>query len=153
MLDSNIVVIAATSFLIPQSSAINAVTKWIIKEEIALEEINEVKKYKLMGPGGNEYRSEEKGTLGGHRKLKIYGRLDCPSALRHIDKGHRYKKTACVSHALHTDGSYPTRRWFSMNHYLRSLGGKTEQVPVFVRSTLKLSSCHSKRKLNSYSYW
>ncbi len=88
MLDSNIVVIAATSFLIPQSSAINAVTKWIIKEEIALEEINEVKKYKLMGPGGNEYRSEEKGTLGGHRKLKIYGRLDCPSALRHIDKGH-----------------------------------------------------------------
>ena len=62
--------------------------KWIIKEEIALEEINEVNKYKLMGPDGNEYLSEEKGTLGGHRKLKIYGRLDCPSALRHIDKGH-----------------------------------------------------------------
>lgn len=41
-----------------------------------------------MGPDGNEYLSEEKGTLGGHRKLKIYGRLDCPSALRHIDKGH-----------------------------------------------------------------
>lgn len=53
-----------------------------------MEEINEVKKYKLMGPDGNEYLSEEKGTLGGHRKLKIYGRLDCPSALRHIDKGH-----------------------------------------------------------------
>lgn len=62
--------------------------KWIIKEKIALEKINEVKKYKLMGPDGNEYLSEEKGTLGGHRKLKIYGRLDCPSALRHIDKGH-----------------------------------------------------------------
>ena len=61
--------------------------KWIIKEEIALEEIKEVKKYKLMGPDGKEYLSEEKGTLGGHRKLKIYGRLDCPSALRHIDKG------------------------------------------------------------------
>ena len=40
-----------------------------------------------MGPDGKEYLSEEKGTLGGHRKLKIYGRLDCPSALRHIDKG------------------------------------------------------------------
>lgn len=53
-----------------------------------MEEINEVKKYKLMGPDGKEYLSEEKGTLGGHRKLKIYGRLDCPSALRHIDKGH-----------------------------------------------------------------
>jgi methylphosphotriester-DNA--protein-cysteine methyltransferase len=28
------------------------------------------------------------GTLGGHRRLKIYGRLDCPSALRWLAKGH-----------------------------------------------------------------
>lgn len=44
--------------------------------------------YKLVGLDGKEYLSEEKGTLGGHKKLKIYGRLDCPSALRHISKGH-----------------------------------------------------------------
>lgn len=25
--------------------------------------------------------------LGGHRKLKIYGRLDCPSALRYLANG------------------------------------------------------------------
>lgn len=45
------------------------------------------KTYKLIGKDGKEYLSEEKGTLGGHRKLKIYGRLDCPSALRYIAKG------------------------------------------------------------------
>jgi methylphosphotriester-DNA--protein-cysteine methyltransferase len=28
-----------------------------------------------------------RGTLGGHRGTKIYGRLDCPSALRAIAKG------------------------------------------------------------------
>lgn len=27
-------------------------------------------------------------TMGGHRKLKIYGRLDCPNAKRWIKKGH-----------------------------------------------------------------
>ena len=45
------------------------------------------KTYKLIGKDGKEYLSEEKGTLGGHRKLKIYGRLDCPSALKYIAKG------------------------------------------------------------------
>ena len=28
-----------------------------------------------------------RGTLGGHRKTRIYGRLDCPSALRAIANG------------------------------------------------------------------
>ncbi len=27
------------------------------------------------------------GTLGGHRKSRIYGRLDCPGALRAIARG------------------------------------------------------------------
>lgn len=44
--------------------------------------------YMLIGKDGKEYESVTPGTLGGHRKLKIYGRLDCPSALRHISKGH-----------------------------------------------------------------
>lgn len=45
------------------------------------------KVYHLIGVDGKEYDSTEPGTLGGHRRLKIYGRLDCPSALRHIAKG------------------------------------------------------------------
>lgn len=43
---------------------------------------NEGKLYKLIGPDGKEYLSPEKGTLGGNGKAKIYGRLDCPAALR-----------------------------------------------------------------------
>lgn len=45
------------------------------------------KQYKLIGPDGKIYLSNQKGLFGGHKKLKIYGRLDCPSALRFIAKG------------------------------------------------------------------
>ncbi len=41
--------------------------------------------YKLLGADGQFYFSEEKGTLGGNflrKNDKIYGRLDCPAALR-----------------------------------------------------------------------
>ena len=37
-----------------------------------------MKYYHLIDKNGNTYDSEHPGTLGGHRKLKIYGRLDCP---------------------------------------------------------------------------
>ena len=40
--------------------------------------------YKLMGADGNIYESETPGQYGGNSKLKIYGRLDCPSALSTI---------------------------------------------------------------------
>ena len=51
----------------------------------------ENKRYKLIGPHGKQYLSDTPGTFGGHRKLKIYGRLDCPSALRYIAKGQYVK--------------------------------------------------------------
>ncbi|MCD7764175.1 MAG: hypothetical protein LUI14_13515 [Lachnospiraceae bacterium] len=44
--------------------------------------------YKLTGADNQTYLSEKKGLFGGHNKLKIYGRLDCPSALRHIKNGN-----------------------------------------------------------------
>ena len=34
---------------------------------------------------------ETKGTLSGHKGLKIYGRLNYPSALRYIEKGQYVK--------------------------------------------------------------
>lgn len=43
-----------------------------------------MKQYKLLGPDGKVFLSETPGTLGGNSKLKIYGRLDCPSALSTI---------------------------------------------------------------------
>ncbi len=47
--------------------------------------------YRLIDRNGNPYNSETPGKFGGHRKLKIYGRLDCPSALRYLAKGHYVK--------------------------------------------------------------
>ena len=43
--------------------------------------------YRLVGADGVGYQSSEKGAFGGHSKLKIYGRLDCPSALRYVAAG------------------------------------------------------------------
>ena len=45
------------------------------------------KKFKLLDENGKQYLSDTPGLLGGHKKLKIYGRLDCPSANRWIEKG------------------------------------------------------------------
>ena len=44
-------------------------------------------RYKLIGKDGKPYESASPGTLGGHRATRIYGRLDCPSALRALANG------------------------------------------------------------------
>jgi len=44
--------------------------------------------FTLVGADGRAYASEVPGTLGGHRRTRVYGRLDCPSALGWIAKGH-----------------------------------------------------------------
>jgi len=44
------------------------------------------KMYKLLGADGKIYLSETPGTFGGNGKLKIYGRLDCGSAMASIRK-------------------------------------------------------------------
>ncbi|KAB7751247.1 Ada metal-binding domain-containing protein [Mycolicibacterium mucogenicum] len=43
--------------------------------------------YTLVDADGRPYASATPGRLGGHRGNKLYGRLDCPSALRAIAKG------------------------------------------------------------------
>jgi methylphosphotriester-DNA--protein-cysteine methyltransferase len=43
--------------------------------------------YVLLGAGGRPYESDVPGQWGGHRGQRIYGRLDCPSALRAIARG------------------------------------------------------------------
>lgn len=44
-------------------------------------------RYTLLAADGTPYESEQPGTLGGYRRGRIYGRLDCPSALRAIARG------------------------------------------------------------------
>jgi methylphosphotriester-DNA--protein-cysteine methyltransferase len=46
-----------------------------------------VKRYQLLGGDGKPRESDSPGTLGGHRRTRVYGRLDCPSAARAIARG------------------------------------------------------------------
>jgi hypothetical protein len=45
------------------------------------------KTYLLVGRDGKTQESPVPGAWGGHRRTKIYGRLDCPAALRAIAHG------------------------------------------------------------------
>jgi len=48
--------------------------------------------FRLVGTDGVPYDSPTKGTLGGHRRSRIYGRLDCKGAARAIARGGPYPK-------------------------------------------------------------
>jgi hypothetical protein len=41
----------------------------------------------LIGRDGRPYESDVPGALGGHRRTRIYGRLDCAGAVRAIARG------------------------------------------------------------------
>ncbi len=44
--------------------------------------------YRLIGADGQEVLSTERGQLGGNRRKKIYGRLDCRSAVGALPTGY-----------------------------------------------------------------
>ena len=50
--------------------------------------------YTLLGVDG-PYSNQSPGTLGGHRRQKIYGRLDCQVA-RSLDYRRSLRATPCV---------------------------------------------------------
>ena len=45
------------------------------------------RRFILTGSDGAPYTSEKPGLLGGHRRTRIYGQLDCPAALRALAAG------------------------------------------------------------------
>ena len=49
--------------------------------------MNDPRTYTLLGADGESYQSAGKGQWGGHCGTSIYGRLDCPAALRAIACG------------------------------------------------------------------
>jgi methylphosphotriester-DNA--protein-cysteine methyltransferase len=46
----------------------------------------------LTGADGKPFESDTPGTLGGHRRTRIYGKLDCRAALRAIARGGYVKQ-------------------------------------------------------------
>jgi Metal binding domain of Ada len=45
------------------------------------------RRWRLLGADRRPYLADEPGRLGGNRSTGIYGRLDCPGALRVIARG------------------------------------------------------------------
>ena len=45
------------------------------------------RRWTLLGRSRKPYESAAPGKLGGHRHSRIYGKLDCPAALRAIARG------------------------------------------------------------------
>lgn len=45
------------------------------------------RRWTLIGADNEPFESDTPGTLGGHRRSRIYGRLDCRAALRAIARG------------------------------------------------------------------
>jgi methylphosphotriester-DNA--protein-cysteine methyltransferase len=45
------------------------------------------KQFTLLGPDGKPFESGKPGALGGHRRTRVYGRLDCRAASRAIARG------------------------------------------------------------------
>lgn len=48
--------------------------------------------YRLVAADGSTVSSSTPGTLGGHRKNRIYGRLDCKAARRALATGRSYEQ-------------------------------------------------------------
>ncbi|MGL5857736.1 MAG: Ada metal-binding domain-containing protein [Angustibacter sp.] len=42
----------------------------------------------LLDAAGRPYTSSVPGAVGGHRRTKVYGRLDCPAARRWLARGY-----------------------------------------------------------------
>ncbi|MDN5727700.1 MAG: metal-binding protein [Propionibacteriales bacterium] len=56
------------------------------RDEAASVEARPGRTWRLLGPNGS-YDSPRPGTVGGHRRSKIYGTLDCAGAQRATARG------------------------------------------------------------------
>ena len=50
-----------------------------------------MKLFTLTGPDGTPFLSSARGTRGGHRRNRVYGRLDCKTAARYLARGSYQK--------------------------------------------------------------
>ena len=62
--------------------------------------------YHLLDAHGKTIESDTPGFLGGNRRLKIYGRLDCPSALRSLPRGYSKRRVFFANEATAIAAGY-----------------------------------------------
>lgn len=64
------------------------------------------KQYRLIGPDGQEVLGPVPGTLGGNRRRKIYGRLDCRSAVGSLPTGYAKHRVFFADEATAIEAGY-----------------------------------------------
>jgi len=62
--------------------------------------------YRLLGANGEPFLSATAGLLGGNSRLKIYGRLDCPSARRALPGGYAQRRVFFADEATAIAAGY-----------------------------------------------
>jgi len=62
--------------------------------------------YRLTQADGSTAECDVPGLLGGNRRLKIYGRLDCPSALRALPRGYAKRRVFFADEATAIAAGY-----------------------------------------------
>lgn len=66
----------------------------------------QAKRYRLLGADGCTYESDTPGLMGGNRRLRIYGRLTCPSALAALARGYARHRVFIADEATAISAGY-----------------------------------------------
>ena len=64
------------------------------------------RRYRLLGADGQLVESVMPGRLGGNRSLRIYGQLDCPSAVRALQRGYARRRVFFADEATAAAAGY-----------------------------------------------
>lgn len=79
--------------------------------------------YRLLQPDGTFAVSDEPGTLGGNMTLRIYGRLDCESAVNALKRGYaRHRVFFADEKAAIAAGFRPCGRCMHAQHAIWKAG-------------------------------
>ena len=62
--------------------------------------------YFLTQPDGSVVERDVPGLFGGNRRMKIYGRLDCPGALRALSRGYAKRRVFFADEATAIGAGY-----------------------------------------------
>ena len=79
--------------------------------------------YRLLQPDGSTVLSEVPGTLGGNATLRIYGRLDCESAVNALRRGYAKHRVFFADEQAAIDAGFrPCGRCMHASHAVWKAG-------------------------------
>ncbi|HWE44079.1 MAG TPA: Ada metal-binding domain-containing protein [Gemmatimonadaceae bacterium] len=82
--------------------------------------------YRLLQPDGKFVESDVPGTLGGNATLRIYGRLDCESAISALKRGYAKHRVFFANEQAAIDAGFrPCGRCMHEQHAVWKAGPST----------------------------